>query len=233
MNVHLTKIFLIEAAHRNPRGGPAQQRLHGHSYRIEIMAGGNIDTSIGWLVDYAELKRLFRPVHDLLDHGYLNELPGLEEDPSLTALARWIEEGMRPLPEWFAGVRVSIAGDLAFRPVTLPPDPSQNLPERLSFSFEAAQSLPQLPEGHPCRRIHGHSYRVETGGVYMDAIAAPLSEIYEMLDHRYLNDVEGLEQATCERISRWIWTFLEMRSVSPSMVMVQETPSARCLYRGQ
>lgn len=233
MKAHLTKIQFVEAAHRNPRGGPAQQRLHGHSYRIEIMAGGEIDPAVGWLVDYAELKRLFRPAHDLLDHGYLNELPGLEDDTSLPALNRWIEEMMRPLPAWFEGVRVSIAGDLAFRPVTLPPDLTQSLPLRISFSFEAAQSLPQLPEGHPCRRIHGHSYRVEAAAAVPEALIPPLTEIYETLDHHYLNDIEGLEQATCERIGRWIWTFLEARSIVPSMVMVQETPGARCLYRGE
>lgn len=233
MIAHLTKTVFVEAAHYNPQGAPAQQRLHGHSFRIDIQARGAVDPALGWVVDYAEIKETFAPLIPLLDHGYLNEIHGLEEMPTLEGLRRWLESGVAPRPDWLLGVRVSIAGDLCFRPVRFSPDPQAGLPERIGFSFEAAQSLPQLPEGHPCRRIHGHSYRVEASAPDLTGLEPHLADIYDALDHRFLNDVEGLEQATCERIAEWVWDRLNGRGIPVTLVGVQETPSARCRYYGE
>lgn len=230
MKAHLTKIQFIEAAHRNPAGGPAQQRLHGHSYRIELLAEGEVDPAVGWLVDYADIKRLFQPLNAILDHGYLNNIPDLAEDTTLKGLERWIAAHMMPKPPWFAGVRASILGDLAFRPTWCEADKAAGLPARIRFTFEAAQSLPQLPEGHPCRRMHGHSYRLEVAAPDLKRLEPHLAVLYDTLDHRYLNDIEGLDHATCERISRWVWEWLERRGERPSVVVIQETPGARCVF---
>ena len=237
MKAHLAKFIFVESAHRNSRGGEAQQRLHGHSYKIELLAHGEVDPDLGWIVDYGDLKHLFQPLHDLLDHGYLNEIPGLKEDTSLAGFQRWLEQELQkratPTPSWLAGVRVSIVGDLAFQPVHLPADPRDKLPERIYFNFEAAQSLPQLPQGHPCRNIHGHSYQVEVGADNLDTLTEDLAALYTRLDHRFLNEIEGLDHATCERICRWIWKWLAARDVNVNAVVVQETPSARCIYLGE
>ena len=233
MQAHLVKILYAEAAHRNPLGGPTQQRLHGHSYKIEVLAGGPVNPQLGWVVDYAELKELFQPLYSQLDHGFLNEIPGLEHDTTLGAVKCWIEAHILPSPPWFEGVRVSIMGDLAFRPVRLPEDPFHRLPPRIRFSFEAAQSLPQLPEGHPCRHMHGHSYQVEVSSDRLDTLEDHLAALYAVLDHRCLNDIKGLGHATCERICRWIGTWLDARGHAPTVIVVQETPSAACIYRGE
>lgn len=230
---HLTKTVYVEAAHCNPRGNEAQQRLHGHSFRIDILAMGHVEPGLGWVVDYADIRRLFDPLIQVLDHGYLNEIHGLKEMPTLEGVQRWLEAGIAPRPAWLQGVRVSIAGDLCFHPRRLPADPAAHLPERIGFSFEAAQSLPQLPEGHPCRRIHGHSYRVEAAGPELADLEAHLETLYNTLDHRFMNDIEGLEQATCERIARWVWSWLEKHGAYVDLVSIQETPSARCLYYGE
>ncbi len=233
MKTHLAKTLFVEAAHHNPRGGEAQQRLHGHSYRVDLLAGGEVSPEVGWLVDYGELKRLMTPPCDLLDHACLNELPGLEEDTTLPALHRWIEAQMAPRPDWMEGVRVSIVGDLCFNPVRLPADPSQGLHERILFTFESAQSLPQLPDGHPCRRIHGHSYRLEVAAKDLVPLEDALREIYDILDHRLLNHIPGLGCATCEYISRWVWKQIEQRGLGPTQIVIQETLTARCLYEGE
>ncbi len=230
----LVKILYAEAAHRNPAGGPKQQRLHGHTYRVEILAHGEVDSEIGWLVDYGDMKRFFEPFLAQLDHGFLNGLPGLETDTTLPALEQWIvehfENAEEGKPAWFTGVRVAIAGDLAFKPRRLAAEPG--LPARVGFSFEAAQSLPQLPEGHPCRQVHGHSYWAEAAAEDLDALETLLGQLYETLDHQYLNEIPGLEKATCERIGRWMWRWLESEGQRPSAIVVQETASARCVYRG-
>ena len=88
------------------------------------------------------------------------------------------------------------------------------------FTFEAAQTLPNAPQGHKCRRVHGHSFKVEvsvegrvdpkTGWVYDHAdISAAMKPILHMLDHTYLNDIEGLENPTIEKMAEWFWKKLE------------------------
>ncbi|MCC6145090.1 MAG: 6-carboxytetrahydropterin synthase [Candidatus Hydrogenedentes bacterium] len=233
MKAHLEKYLFVEAAHRNLRGGEKQRRLHGHSYQIEVLAEGTPDPSAGWIVDFAELKRLFRPIYDRLDHAYLNTVPGLEEDASLPALQRWIEDQLVPMPAWMKGARVSIIGACAYRPVVLPEDPLHGLPQRVYFTFEAAQSLPHLPETHQCRQIHGHSYRVEVGGADLGALERDLAAIYDLLDHTYLNEISGLETSTVEHLCDWIWKGLADGGHTLTVVGVQETNTSRCLYFGE
>lgn len=112
------------------------------------------------------------------------------------------------------------------------------------FSIEAAHRLPNLPEGHKCRRLHGHSFQVtihvsgdvdpSTGWV-MDfaAIGRLFQPVFEQLDHHYLNDVEGLENPTSENLARWIWDRMQAELPRLSAVHVQETCTAGCIYRGE
>ena len=233
MKAHLVKLFYVEAAHRNPAGGPPQQRLHGHSYKIEILASGAPNDAYGWVMDYGDIKALFEKRIARLDHALLNNVPGLEDDTTLPALHRWLETGLDGRPPCIDGVRVSIAGDLCFRPERLAADAFSHMPERIRFTFEAAQSLPQLPTAHPCHHVHGHSYRIEAGATDLDALESVLAELYATVDHRFLNEIEGLEQATCERICEWIWRWLESRGAAPTVVVVQETGTARAIYFGE
>jgi len=85
--------FTFEAAHRLPNvpAGHKCARLHGHSYRVEIHLRGDVDPVAGWVTDFGDIKAAFRPLHEQLDHNYLNEVPGLE-NPTSEVLARWIWE---------------------------------------------------------------------------------------------------------------------------------------------
>ncbi len=91
------KIFQIEAAHRLPQVPPGHKcaRLHGHSFRIEVHAQGELDSKLGWVMDFADIKSAFAPVFERLDHQYLNEIPGLE-NPTSERLAIWIWEALKP-----------------------------------------------------------------------------------------------------------------------------------------
>lgn len=91
------KRFHIEAAHRLPNvpAGHKCARLHGHSFQVEIHVAGEPDPETGWVMDFAELKRAFRPIFEQLDHHCLNEVAGLE-NPTSENLARWIWERLKP-----------------------------------------------------------------------------------------------------------------------------------------
>jgi 6-pyruvoyltetrahydropterin/6-carboxytetrahydropterin synthase len=110
------------------------------------------------------------------------------------------------------------------------------------FRFEAAHSLPQLPNGHKCKRPHGHSYFVEisiesevnrrTGFVvdYAD-IASAWEPLHEILDHNDINEVIK-PYSTCEYLAIWIWDKLKPTFPALIEVKVQETPTAGVIYRG-
>lgn len=115
---------------------------------------------------------------------------------------------------------------------------------RKSFQFEAAHLLPHLPEGHKCRRLHGHSFVAEIVvegpldprlGWVMDYadIKAAFRPLREQLDHRYLNEIPGLENPTSEHLARWIWERLKPVLPQLAEVVVAETCTARCVYRGE
>ena len=84
-------VFIIEAAHRLPYvpEGHKCGRLHGHSFRVELHLRGEIDPDTGWIIDFADVKEVFAPYYERLDHNYLNDIPGLE-NPTSENLARWI-----------------------------------------------------------------------------------------------------------------------------------------------
>jgi 6-pyruvoyltetrahydropterin/6-carboxytetrahydropterin synthase len=91
------KEFTFEAAHLLPNVPPGHKcrRLHGHSFRVEITVRGPVDPHIGWVMDFADLKHAFQPLHDQLDHHYLNDIVGLE-NPTSEVLARWVWQRLRP-----------------------------------------------------------------------------------------------------------------------------------------
>jgi 6-pyruvoyltetrahydropterin/6-carboxytetrahydropterin synthase len=66
-------------------------QLHGHSFQVAAFFRGELDPRTGWIADFAALDAAIRPVRDLLDHHYLNEIEGLEH-PTLEAISRWIFE---------------------------------------------------------------------------------------------------------------------------------------------
>ena len=112
-----------------------------------------------------------------------------------------------------------------------------------TFRFEAAHSLPKVPPGHKCARMHGHSYQIdvvvegeldaEKGWLLdfgdLDAAVMPL---IDRLDHRVLNEIEGLSNPTSEMLAVWLWD--RLRPGLPQLVelIVAETPASRCVYRG-
>jgi 6-pyruvoyltetrahydropterin/6-carboxytetrahydropterin synthase len=101
VNVRLFRELRFEAAHRLPKvpAGHKCARLHGHSFKIELAVYGPVNPDTGWLIDFGQLDELWQPLHDQLDHNYLNEIEGLD-NPTSENLARWLWQHLKPsLPE--------------------------------------------------------------------------------------------------------------------------------------
>ena len=95
--IELRRTFQFEAAHLLPRLPKSHKcrRLHGHSFKVEIVVAGELDPELGWVMDYGEIKKVFKPIWKKLDHHYLNEIPGLE-NPTSENLAIWIWKKLKP-----------------------------------------------------------------------------------------------------------------------------------------
>jgi 6-pyruvoyltetrahydropterin/6-carboxytetrahydropterin synthase len=112
------------------------------------------------------------------------------------------------------------------------------------FLFEAAHFLPSAPPGHPNARVHGHSFRVRVSidgepddrsgiVVHFDELDAAMADAREALDHRMLNEVEGLSTPTLERIAMWLWDRLHNRLPSLAEIEVaRDSCREGCVYRG-
>ena len=111
------------------------------------------------------------------------------------------------------------------------------------FRFEAAHLLPNVPDGHKCKRLHGHSFRVEVhvaGPLHAELgwvrdfadISTAVKPLIARLDHYYLNDIPGLENPTSEVLAAWIWD--ELLPVLPALdkIVVRETCTSGCVYSG-
>jgi 6-pyruvoyltetrahydropterin/6-carboxytetrahydropterin synthase len=112
------------------------------------------------------------------------------------------------------------------------------------FTFEAAQTLPNVPAGHKCRQMHGHSFKVEVtiegevdphlGWIYdHSTISRAMDPLLDRLDHSYLNEIEGLENPTIELMAAWLWQKLAPSCPGLCEIVIHETPTARCIYRGE
>jgi 6-pyruvoyltetrahydropterin/6-carboxytetrahydropterin synthase len=112
------------------------------------------------------------------------------------------------------------------------------------FTIEAAHLLPNVPEGHKCKRLHGHSFKIEVHvggdidpelGWVMDFtdIKDSFKPIFEQLDHHYLNDIEGLENPTSENLARWLWLKLLPNIAQLKKIVVKETCTSGCIYQGE
>jgi 6-pyruvoyltetrahydropterin/6-carboxytetrahydropterin synthase len=112
------------------------------------------------------------------------------------------------------------------------------------FKFDAAHRLPNVPDGHKCAQLHGHSFRVEihvrgkadeqTGWVMDFAdITAACQPVIDQLDHKYLNDIEGLDNPTSENLTKWMWQRLQTALPKLSKIVVQESSESGCIYTGK
>lgn len=113
----------------------------------------------------------------------------------------------------------------------------------VDFDFAASRRLPLLPSTHPCSRLHGHTFNVRlrlrgeldrsTGWLVDFAdVDAAIDAVRAVLDHRYLNDIDGLGNPTTELLAQWLWRRLAPELGMLHEITVQEHPSRGVVYYG-
>jgi 6-pyruvoyltetrahydropterin/6-carboxytetrahydropterin synthase len=112
------------------------------------------------------------------------------------------------------------------------------------FTFDSAHFLPHVPEGHKCRHIHGHTYHLAVFfegplhphlGWVMDFadIKKKVKPVVDILDHKLMNDIPGLENPTCEHIAVWLWDRLKPELPMLCRIELYETPTSGAVYSGK
>jgi 6-pyruvoyltetrahydropterin/6-carboxytetrahydropterin synthase len=93
----ITKAATFDAAHHmtNPAADSRYRRMHGHSFQVEASVRGRAGEVTGWVEDFADLDQALREVAGELDHGLLNEHPGLET-PTLENLCLHFARRLKP-----------------------------------------------------------------------------------------------------------------------------------------
>ena len=110
--------------------------------------------------------------------------------------------------------------------------------------FDATHFLPKVPEGHACSHLHSHAFTIQihvvgdidpAAGWVMDfaALSQAVKPIIDQLDHHCLNEISGLENPTCEMLTRWIWTRLHPLIPGLTKLVLKETPDAGCVFQGE
>jgi 6-pyruvoyltetrahydropterin/6-carboxytetrahydropterin synthase len=91
------KEFIFEAAHWLPNvpEGHKCGKLHGHSYRVQLTVEGPVDDTLGWVLDYADIKKAFQGWYEIFDHKCLNDIGGLHNSTAEN-LAIFIADQMKP-----------------------------------------------------------------------------------------------------------------------------------------
>ncbi len=108
MKMELRKEYQFEAAHSLPNL-PADHkcvRLHGHSFKVEVVVTGECDPQLGWVMDYADISEAFKPIWKQLDHFHLNEIGGLE-NPTSENIAVWIWNQLQPRLPLLSAIEVA------------------------------------------------------------------------------------------------------------------------------
>ncbi len=216
------------------------RRLHGHSYTARVRA----ELPMGWNASKAgfpgaetqALRTALQEAVAPLDYADLNaHLP----NPTDENLARWLHRrlGAAGVP----GVTTVGIRSTADTGADLAPDGHAHLWHL--FRFEAAHRLPQVPEGHPCGRMHGHGFEVilhveqdvsgADMGMAFERIADLFAPVHAELDHACLNDIAGLENPTSELLAHWLWRRLEPLMPALSWITVYETATAGCHFDGR
>ncbi|MBK1716391.1 6-carboxytetrahydropterin synthase [Thiocystis violacea] len=224
----------FEAARRVailPEGHPSRRR-HGHGFLARVRAELPTDWASFPGAETDDLGEALTGCVGALDYRDLNDFLAVPTDENL---ARWVRERL-------AVPGIQSIGIQSTRDQGADLDRLEHIHVWRRFRFESAHRLPNVPEGHPCGRMHGHGFEVilhadqdlagRDMGVDFDRLAALWEPLRAQLHLVCLNDIEGLENPTSERLASWIWRRLKSEFPALSWVSVYETATAGCHFDG-
>jgi 6-pyruvoyltetrahydropterin/6-carboxytetrahydropterin synthase len=211
------------------------RRLHGHSFLARVRA--KLDGELWADFPGDEPNFLRRRLHDCVrafDYRYLNEIVSIPTDENL---ARYIIARVVDIPG------VDMVGVQSTHDAGVDLDERNRAHVWRKFRFEAAHKLPNVPEGHQCGRMHGHSFEVilhanqqidtKDMAVDFDTLIARWQPLHDELQHSCLNEIKGLENPTSEVLATWVWNRIKPELSELSWVTVFETVTAGCHYDGE
>lgn len=237
--VHAWRRVRFEAAHRLPNVPPGHPcgRMHGHGFDVDLRTRRSLDEGECRLEE-AALDREWGALFRELDHSCLNDLPGLE-NPTSELIAAWIWGRLKPPVPSLSRVTVyeTTTAGCHFD--------GTNYRIWKERRFESALRLGNAPSRDPRRRLHGHSYRVR---LYLTTGLDPLmgwtvdygdvkvlfAPVYDLLDHRRLDEIDDIGSTDPAGIARWIFTRLanvithldriDLYQAPGSGVILEQTP---------
>ncbi|MBI3871966.1 MAG: 6-carboxytetrahydropterin synthase [candidate division Zixibacteria bacterium] len=154
-------------------------------------------------------------------------------DTSLGDVRQWLRAHLAPVLPGLSECSVRIKGDVEWRPIVRRINVADGIKQQIEFGFAAAHYLPQLPADHKCRRMHGHSFGVAISTPDSLRLIGRARSLHEKLDHQLLNDIPGLDNPTSENLARWWWDNLSGRPGLIDEIIIQETCTTGCIYRGE
>lgn len=223
---HLTFRCGFEAARQIERAGRGIN-LHGHSFVLNVRARPADIPAPSTLARGRCLQAKVEDVVSELNYSLLNDRI---ENPDDLNIASWIAQRLAGTAHHISLQSAPEEGALL----------CANAPKQIwkKYHFEAAHQLPNVPEGHKCGRMHGHSFAVVLHGDAVDPFTSPEAldqawgPLRRQLAHRCLNDIPGLENPTSEVLSRWIWEQIQRAVPQLRSVTVFETASCGSHYDG-
>ena len=112
------------------------------------------------------------------------------------------------------------------------------------FRFHSARHLPNLKDNHICKQMHGHTFNLtiyvvgkinsNTGFVmdFYDIDTIVNENVINLIDHKLLNDIDGLKNPTSEILCRWIWKRLDKNILGLSKIILSEDHGTGIIYTG-
>jgi 6-pyruvoyltetrahydropterin/6-carboxytetrahydropterin synthase len=95
--MQIFKQFTFDSAHFLPYvpDGHKCKEIHGHTYMLTVYIEGELHWQLGWVMDFADIKKIIEPVINCIDHKFLNKIEGLE-NPTCEIIAQWIWNNLKP-----------------------------------------------------------------------------------------------------------------------------------------
>ncbi|WPL15643.1 6-carboxy-5,6,7,8-tetrahydropterin synthase [Thiorhodovibrio winogradskyi] len=211
--------------------------VHGHGFGVKVHADLTARRDARAGTETRALGDALRQASAALDYQDLNLLIA---EPGDLGIATWLGER---LAESLRPGRLGALGlsSTAWQGVTSIAGMRPRGWRR--YRFEAAHRLPNVPEGHPCGRMHGHGFEVllhadlapddVTALSCYDRLDVAWAPLAGQLHHGCLNALPGLENPTSELLCLWLWQRLAPELAGLRQVVVRETRTAGCCYDGQ